>query len=273
MKNKVTESPVTVSQAQWRDCLWLLLVAGTALVVVPGGVSPVQTLGAQSAVGQNQPEPRHDAWQMIPQPLLPPPTDPHEIAILEARGADFDRPSPTHVPLDQPQPPFGRAICWGGPVPEIPFFESEAIVVATFRSHQAYLSPTHLSIYNDVKLSVEKVLEPGPTRVSPGQTIDLLMTGGSVVLPNGRILPSDSPYELSPYVIQPDHRYVFFLRYDSYLEAFTGQEPWELVNGITVPNSPVEVARAEEHRSEYSGLPESIFLEKLRNAIQEHEQH
>jgi hypothetical protein len=221
-----------------------------------------------------EPEPRHDAWQMVPQTLLPPPTDPQQIRILNRRGADFDEFSSTHVPLDQPQPRnWGR--CSSSFVlsqDEIPFLKNEAIIVGVFKSHQVYLSPSHLSIYTDEKLSVEQVLEPGPTKLSTGQSIDLLMTGGSVLLGDGRIIPSDSPYELRQYVIQPNHKYVFFLYYDSYGDYFSHGASWELVNGIAVPYGPAEVERARRGESHYSGLPESIFLEKLRKAILEHEQ-
>jgi hypothetical protein len=220
------------------------------------------------------PKSRHDAWQLVPQALLPPPTDPQQINILKERGYMFDLFSPTHVPLDQPQPKnWGRSFSWDFNQPEIPFFKNEAIVVGTFKSHQVYLSPPHLSIYTDARISVEQALEPGPSNVSPGQTIDLLMPGGSVLLGDGRVIPSDSPYELSPYLIQPNHRYVFFLRYYSEGDNFIDKKDWELVNGVAVANHRVEVDRARRGQSDYSGLPESSFLEKLRKAIQDQQQH
>jgi hypothetical protein len=273
MNNRTTELLPGVRQVKWKGCLSLLLVTGTAFVVASGAMLRAQSSGAQPS-SQVQPEPRHDAWQTVPQALLPLPSDPQQINTLKERGDVFDQVRITDVPLDQPQPPknWGRAFCYGPDQAEIPFFKNEAILVGTFKSHQVYLTPSRLSIYNDVKVSVEQVLEPGPSRVAQGQTIDFLIMGGSVLLGDGRIIPSDSPYELSPYVVQPNHRYVFFLRYDSDGDYFSGGKTWELANGVAMPNDPIEVDRARNNQSIYSGLPENAFLEKLRKAIMEHQQ-
>jgi hypothetical protein len=164
MKNKVREFPVTVNGATEGISVLRIIVVATALVVAFGTVTRAESPGARSSgAGQGHPELRHDAWRYVPQTLLPAPRDPEQIRILNERGKFFDQFSNTRVPLDQPQPPGGRSGYTDPDQPEIPFFENEAIIVGTFESHQVYLTPSHLSIYTDVKVLVEQALKPGPT--------------------------------------------------------------------------------------------------------------
>jgi hypothetical protein len=273
MNNKAKELPPTANQASAGRCFLGLLIIGAAIVAASGSVADAQTPSTQPpGTGQAQPEPRHDAWRWVPQALLPAPTDPQQIRTLNERGAIFDKFSLTHVPLDQPQPPGGRSGYADPDQPEIPSFENEAIIVGTFEGHQVYLTPSHLSIYTDVKVLVEQVLQPGPTTVLPGQTIDVLLEDGVVRMDDGRTIEPSLPFLGGEYSIQPNHRYVFFLDYQTKGECFFDQKDWELVNGVAVPNCSVEVNRAREGQSEYSGLSESAFLEKLSEAILKHEE-
>src|SRR5271170_5029794 len=99
-KNKATQFQLTVISGKWKDCLRLLFVMETALVATSGAMVRAQSSGAQpSGPDQVQPEPRHDAWQMVPQVLLPPPSDSQQIMTLNERGAFFDPTSMSHVPL------------------------------------------------------------------------------------------------------------------------------------------------------------------------------
>jgi hypothetical protein len=218
--------------------------------------------------------PRHDDWRKVPKALLPPPSDPRQQEILNIRGSWFDKTSLSGIPLDEPQPPRNGGSSgsfWPGEE-EIPFHQNQAVVVARFEDYQPYLSPSRLSIYTDIKLSVEQVLEAGHTDAYPGQTVDVLIPGGTVQLSDGRTL-SDRPYDPSgDYSLQPGHRYVLFLRYESNGEYFENSKSWELLNGIVVPNRLDEVIRAQEGRSSYSGLSESSFIEEVRKAILQHKQ-
>jgi hypothetical protein len=177
------------------------------------------------------------------------------------------------VPLDQPQPSQeGGSSGSFIREDELPFFPDEAIVVGSFDDYQVYLTPSRLSIYTDLRLSVEQVLKAGPTAITPGQTIDLLIGGGTVLLADGRTI-SDHAYDpTGDYSLQPGHRYVFFLEYRSQGEFFRDHKDWELANGIAVPDRLDEVIRAREGRAKYSGLPEDAFIEALRKAILQYNQ-
>jgi hypothetical protein len=229
----------------------------------------VQSSGTADAV---QSPPRRDAWRAIPRPLLPPPSDPKQITTLNGRAKYFDVSNVSGVPLDQPQPTGGGSSGSFIREDELPFFPNEAIVVGSFDDYQVYLTPSRLSIFTDLKLSVEQVFEPGPTGISQGQTIDLLIGGGTVLLPDGRTI-SDHAYDpTGNYSLQPGHRYVFVLEYRSQGEFFRDHKDWELVTGIAIPNRLDEVIRAREGRAKYSGLPEDAFIEALRKAILQYNQ-
>ncbi len=111
------------------------------------------------------------------------------------------------------------------------------------------------------------VLKAGPTGITAGQTIDLLIGGGTVLLADGRTI-SDHAYDpTGDYSLQPGNRYVFVLEYRSQGEFFRDHKDWELVNGIAIPNRRDVVARARGGYSKYSGLTESAFIEAVRKAV------
>ena len=185
--------------------------------------------------------------EATPKPLLPPPSDPKQIAILNDRAKYFDVSNVSGVPLDQPQPAHeGGSSGSFLREDELPFFPNEAIVVGRFEDYQVYLTPSRLSVYTGLRLSVEQVLKAGSTGITPGQTIDLLVGGGTVLLADGRTI-SDHAYDPSgDYSVQPGHRYVFFLEYRSQGEFFRDHKDWELIDGVAVPNRLDEAIRAQE---------------------------
>jgi len=220
----------------------------------------------------SKPATRHDDWRRIAIPALPPPNDPAELQILKERGDVFDSFSITGVPLDQPQPAraggSSRSI---GNRTELPFFDNEAIVVATFDSYQPYLTLTRLATYTDVKLSVEQVLAPGPTQILPGQLADLLIDGGCIKLENGKTINDVRYDDFGIYSIQPGHRYVLVLQHHAKGQFFTSEKDWELVEGVAVPEAIDDVARVREGNAKYSGLSERTFLDAIRGELSKHQ--
>jgi hypothetical protein len=140
-------------------------------------------------------------------------------------------------------------------------------VVATFKSFQTYLSPSHRSIYTIGKLDIEQVMDPGEQGVSAEQEIDLTMIGGLVQLSDGRVIRDGlSPDEIC---IEPGHRYLFLLGFDKDSSAFASHKTWELKNGTAVSYSPDDVARVRQGQSVLAGLTETEFLNVIRQAIEQ----
>jgi hypothetical protein len=218
---------------------------------------------------------RHDAWLMSAAKLPPAPGDQASLRILNDRGEAFDHfhamMCGTGIPLDQPQTRKNGIGCGFsldyGPQPELLFLPHEAIVVARFSSYQTFLTPSRLTIYTSIRLSVEQVLQDGPTAVRPGDMIENLVYGGTIEL-NGKII-HEGIYQDGAYTLQPGHRYVLFLSYERRGNYFTNEKSWELLKGIAVPNHPIEVARMQQGKSQYSGLPEKDFIDAVQKAILE----
>jgi hypothetical protein len=69
----------------------------------------------------------------------------------------------------------GTSFCTDSDNP--PFFKDEPIVVATFKSYQVYLTPSHRNIYTRIKLAVGQASEADPSDVKTRQEIDSLKEG------------------------------------------------------------------------------------------------
>jgi hypothetical protein len=255
----------------------LLTVVAVGSLGLLGKVLLAQTPAAESDPVSSAP--RHDAWRIEPRALPPPSIDREQNELLDQRGSYFDSMlGRSGVPLDQPQPPRnGGSSGSYGVEDEIPFFPKqnagrETIVVAKFDSYQPYLTPSHLSIYTDIKLSVEQVLAPGSSGVAPGNTIEVLLDGGTVKLPDGKTITSRIYNDSGNYSLEPGHRYLLILSYEDKGNFFTNYKDWELANGVAVPNRQDEAVRFQEGRSKYSGLTEDAFISAVRQAIQKHQQ-
>lgn len=233
---------------------------------------------AQDAVRSNaeqtQPTERKDDWRLVPQDILPEPTDPREKELFDIRAREADQTNMYGGPLDEPQPDgsnHGESFS-NGAEPEIPIRAGEPIVVATFESFKTYLTPSHQSIFTIVKLRVDQVLEPGEQGLSAGQDIDLMMSGGTVRSSDGRVITYRVRYEDAPYSIQPDRRYLFLLSCDEHSNTCGYRKTWDLTTGIAVPNSLDDVIRVRQGKSVTAGLTEDQLLDAVRQAIQQRKQ-
>jgi hypothetical protein len=256
---------------EFRSVLSLTFAAGILLLLNPH--APCQSPGNSSP---EEPH-RHDGWMTVPMDPPAAPTDHASLQILDKRGNAFDHFHEmicgTGIPLDQPQKRESGGGCGFsldyGVQPELPFFPDEAIVVARFSGYESFITPSRLTIYTSIKLSVEQVLEAGPTAVKPGDTIEDLIYGGTIAL--GKKIIQEGIYQDSAYTLQPGHRYVLFLRYEDSGKYFINEKSWELVDGSAVPNHAIEVTRMQQGKAQYSGLPEKAFIDAVQNAILEHE--
>jgi hypothetical protein len=203
------------------------------------------------------------------------------------RGSDEGNPNlmpldqpppdkPTPGPLDQilPADTMGHGQSSGsrGVYSGIPFVSGEAIAVANFQSYQAYLTPSHRSIYTIVKLQIEQVLSTGEQVLNAGQVIDLMMSGGTLRLRDGRVVTYGILPEDALYCIQPGHRYLLLLKFNKELDTFRRDESifWDVTSGAAIPSPTAR--NISEGQTVLAGLPEKRFLELVRQAIDQHKQ-
>jgi hypothetical protein len=251
-----------------------MLIVSAFLAFIATQAPMTVSASGQSSETEVRQAPRANAWRMLPKALPAEPADQHERDLLVARGRAYDSAGSLQ-PLDQPS---RSDIAQGssstpGRQDEMPFFPEEVIVVCSFRNFQPYLTPSHRAIYTVVNLEVEQILDAGGTSITPGQSVDLLMPGGSVLLSDGRAISYNVRYKEGEYSIQPGHRYLFFLHFDKNTESYGAIKTWELSRGVAVPNSPDDSDRMAKGESHLAGLTEDRFLTAVRQAIEQHKEN
>ncbi len=261
-----------------------VFVLSTILAVGASGTL-AQVVG-QSNIERNETAESNDAWRFVAQEVPPEPSDPREKELLVMRGSDegnpnltpLDRPTPdkpTPGPLDQILPAdttrHGGSSSRGA-FSAIPFGSGEAVAVADFQSYQAYLTPSHRSIYTIAKLEIEQVLYTGDQALNARQMIDLMMRGGTLRLSDGRVVTYGILPEDARYCIQPGHRYLLLLGFDKESDAFHREENifWDITTGVAVPSPTARSVSVG--RTALASLPEQRFLELVRQAIDQHKQ-
>jgi hypothetical protein len=100
----------------------------------------------------------------------------------------------------------------------LPFDHSDAVVVGSITSGQAYLSNDQRNIYSEFGLVVQDVLKDSGTRhIQAGDKIDIERQGGAIRLPSGKVLVRGLQDYSMPLV---GKRYLLFLKYDQSAEDF-----------------------------------------------------
>lgn len=100
----------------------------------------------------------------------------------------------------------------------MPFNQSDAVVVGSIASGQAYLSNDKRAIYSEFKVNVQETLKvPTAPYVRVGDSIDVQREGGAIRLPSGKVLLRGSKDHSMP---QVGKRYLLFLRYNQSTEDF-----------------------------------------------------
>ena len=242
------------------------------VLALAGGAQYSDYAIAQGSSSSSQQSVSSGDWRQIPKPLLPESTDPQGRAILNQRGQYFD--TSAEPGLLEPTPP---GIARGGSVSvglrdEIPFLDDGAIVVGSFNDYQPFLSPVQKKIYTKLELSIEQVIDSGPAHVSQGEKVDLLLSGGTIRLSDGRVISHGLRYEATKYSLQPGHRYVLFLQYHADGDFFTEVKSWDITTGVAMPNAPDDQQRMKKGQSAFAGLPESRFVDAVRLMANQHRQ-
>lgn len=141
------------------------------------------------------------------------------------------------------------------------------MAVVTFERFHPHLSPTHRSIYTELDLRSEQLLKYNRLTVQNGDTLTVILRGGTIALPNGRVISQAIAHEL--YTLQPSHRYLVFFRHETPGDYYTVAKSWELRDGKAQPNSPDDVIRKEKGVTAFAGMSETEFLERARRAAEQ----
>jgi hypothetical protein len=148
-----------------------------------------------------------DYWRRQPQPVLSASADAVSRTIRAARNKAFD-----HI---YGPPPKGWVTSGPDVAPifqEIPASKGETVALVHFADYTTILSASRKSVYTEVRMDVEQVLQDPSGTVRPGKALTVVLGGGSLRLPSGKIVRRDLD-QGSETGLQPGHRYLAFLFY------------------------------------------------------------
>ena len=148
----------------------------------------------------------------------------------------------------------------------MPFEASDAVVVGTVTSGQAYLSNDKRSVYSEFKLRVQEIVKtPGTVSLRADDSIDIQRKGGAIRLRSGKVLVRGALADSMP---QVGKRYLLFLKYDQDTNDFG------IVTGYQLDGT--EVYRLDDlnygesnhqkviHALRKEGISEDQFLDRAK---------
>jgi hypothetical protein len=153
-------------------------------------------------------------WRKIPQKQRPLTADNVSPDVRASRDRFFDKVIGTL--------PSGAGSAWDK-MPfseEIPAYKGITIAVVEFEDYTVIQSASQRSVYTEVRMSVEQVLKDQSAAARAGQDLTVILGGGSLRLPSGRIITRD--LDLGDFGIQPRHRYLAFIAYEKTGTYFVG---------------------------------------------------
>jgi hypothetical protein len=111
----------------------------------------------------------------------------------------------------------------------MPIQRSDAVVLATVRSGQSFLSNDKRNIYSEYRATIEDVLKASGTRyLRTGDAIDVEREGGAVKLPSGKTLVRGKVADSQPLV---GGCYIFFLKYNPDTEDYHIETAYQIHDG------------------------------------------
>jgi hypothetical protein len=153
----------------------------------------------------------------------------------------------------------------------MPFSQSDAVVVGSLASGQAFLSNDKRGIYSEFKLKLQETLKVPATRfIRAGESIVLELEGGAIRLPSGKVLIRGSKDYSMPLV---GKRYFLFLRYSQNTEDFHIARGFQLEGQHTYSLDELGYSHSDRHHETLThplreqGDNEEQFLGRVRGAM------
>ena len=143
----------------------------------------------------------------------------------------------------------------------LPFAESSIVISGTITDYQPFLSSDKGSINTEITVKVEEVFQAKPGfSVSKGDSLTIKRLGGSLQLPDGRIVTRTVMGLGKP--LQPGRTYVLFLSRSSLVPRYGVVVAWELRGGRVLP---ADVSCGPEEEAEFTTLSAELFLQRVRS--------
>jgi hypothetical protein len=215
------------------------------------------TLSSQSQPNHNS-KPAADAWMLTPTPYLAWNKDISASTRAE-RNRFWDEASMSPVPLTQPgsmRVAGGSYDLVGDPDEISSTFSHRVVLTATFTGHRSVLSSSERSLYTEVTLRVDEVFEDrsGSGHPAADRDITLIIYGGTVVLQDGQAFSVKNPMASPELFIQPGHKYLFVLDYESSGDFYDYADSWDITDGTARASGPRSRYFAQEGHSAIDGV-------------------
>lgn len=220
------------------------------------GAAGMVVLGASLVLGQVQTITQN--WREQPQPNS---RSSVPVQVRAARDKFFDG-------LYGPQAPgvYSHGPDAGPVEQEIPTTKNLTVAPMRFAGYAVVLSGSGNSVYTEIRMNVEQVLQDPSGKAHAGQAVTVILGGGSVTRASGEMVRRDLGQD-TQCGLRPGDRYTAFLAYHAAGDFFECVKTWGLTNGKAEPTYPTDVLNAKSGTSRYAGMAEPQFLDAVRSAL------
>jgi hypothetical protein len=245
-----------------------LIVAVAALIIVMRS-SPRGQSGAQPKLPAHgeKIEVDKEQWPMTDYNATEP-GDPVKRDKRRASNARHDKEETVREPDMRPGHTSETTMTtdWEVRLPELPAYQSDAVIVGEVLDAGAYLSNDKTGVYSEFTIKIADVLKNDSSRLTQGSSLVAERLGGRVRFPSGGILPVTISGQGMP---RAGRRYVFFLKRIDQGQTYDILTGYELRAGKV---SPLDGRRAVGGGhpwafDKYEGWDEGAFMDAVRIEI------
>jgi hypothetical protein len=245
-----------------RKVLILLVVIAVFTVVLRTSPRGQRSVPPQP-LPQGKVEVDKEQWPMTDY-NAPEPGDPVKRDKRRARNAHHDKEETVREPDMRPGHASETTMTtdWEVRLPELPAYQSDAVIVGEVLDAGAYLSNDKTGVYSEFTIKIADVLKSDSSHLTQGSSLVAERLGGRVRFPSGGILPVTVRGQGMPRV---GRRYVFFLKRIDQGQAYDILTGYELRAGKV---SPLDGRRATGGGhpwafDKYEGWDEGAFMDAV----------
>jgi hypothetical protein len=155
---------------------------------------------------------------------------------------------------------------WQTSLPALPVKISDAVVVGTVNSSEAFLSNDETGVYSEFTILIDSLVKDNQSASLESDTnIIIQRAGGRVIYPTGKILRYSIHGQGMPRL---NGRYVFFLAYNQPTQTYRILTAYEIANGKIIALDGKGTSKgAGFNFSKYDGLDERQFMDEIQVAL------
>jgi hypothetical protein len=155
---------------------------------------------------------------------------------------------------------------WEVDVPPLPSKKSDAILVGTVKSAQAFLSNNKRGIYSEFAVKVANIIKDNKNFPIPSEDYVVInRAGGRVQYPSGKVFKYSIQGQDMPRI---DAKYVIFLKYDEKKSMYLILTAYEILGSkmIALDGKGANKESGFDF-SKYTGMDEGLFLDEVRESL------